>query len=178
MPEVKRAVFLDRDGVLTRALVRDGRPFAPLNLEEFEILDGAAPALARLKRAGFVLLVVTNQPDVDRGRMTPETLEAMHAHLRASLPLDDILVCRCGEDDPDCACYKPRPGLLLDAAARWKIDLTNSFMVGDRWRDIGAGRAAGCRTVFIERHYARDRRPDNPDVIVAGLAEACKYILT
>lgn len=173
-----RAVFLDRDGVLTRAVVRDGRPYAPSTLDAFEILPEAPMATRRFKEAGYLLIVVTNQPDVRRGLIAPSVLDEMHARLRAALPLDDILVCGCQESDPDCRCYKPRPGLLLDAAARWGLDLGASFMIGDRWRDIGAGRSAGCRTIFIDRRYAEDRPPENPDKMVADLAEACDFILS
>ena len=141
----QRAVFLDRDGVLNRAVVRDGKPYPPPSVGEMEIVEGAAASLARLKELGFLLLVVTNQPDVARGTQTIETIEAMHDSMRRTLPLDDFLV--CPHDDRDlCDCRKPRPGLLFQGQAKYGIDLGRSFMVGDRWRDIDAGRAAGCRT--------------------------------
>jgi len=105
-----------------------------------------------LKSAGFLLIAVTNQPEIARGALRIEALEAMHTLLRAHVPLDDIRVCIHDEDD-DCACRKPRPGLLLDAAREWRIDLHQSFMVGDRWKDIDAGYAAGCRTLLIDRGY-------------------------
>lgn len=170
-------VFLDRDGVLTKALVRRGRPYAPRTLEEFEIVPEAPGELAALKGAGFVLVVVTNQPDLARGLLAAEALDEMHRRLKEALPLDDIVVCACQEQDPACTCYKPRPGMLLDAARRWGIDLGRSFMVGDRWRDVGAGRAAGCRTIFIDCEYEHDRRPDSPDHTVRSLAAAREIIL-
>ncbi len=173
---MKRAVFLDRDGVLARALVRDGKAYAPVTPEEMEIEDEAAAALARLKAAGFVLVVVTNQPDVGRGVTRREDVETMHAALRAALPLDDCYVCY--HDDADgCACRKPKPGMLLEAAAAHGIDLAGSFMVGDRWRDVDAGAAAGCRTVWIDRGY-RERAPEHAaDARVETLAAAAQWIL-
>ncbi|MGH6954920.1 MAG: HAD-IIIA family hydrolase, partial [Alphaproteobacteria bacterium] len=129
--------------------------------------------VAQLKAAGLLAIVVTNQPDVGAGRQSTEILGAMHARLRAAMPLDDIRVCTC---DHDCPCYKPRPGLLLDAAREWGIALDRSFMVGDRWRDVGAGRAAGCTTYFIDRGYVEPLR-ERPDFVVADLAEAARHIL-
>ena len=171
-----RAVFLDRDGVLNRAVVRDGKPYPPASAAEMEIVTGAAAALARLKDRGFLLLVVTNQPDVARGTQDLETIQAMHRILREALPLDEFLV--CPHDDRDaCGCRKPAPGLLLEAQARYGLDLRRSFLVGDRWRDVDAGRAAGCRTVFLDFGY-RERGPSAPpDARVASLAEAVDWIV-
>ena len=172
---MKRAVFLDRDGVLTRALVRDGKAYAPVIPAEMEIDAEAPAALARLKAAGFLLVMVTNQPDVARGRTRREDVESMHATLRAALPLDAGFVCY--HDDADaCACRKPLPGMLLEAAAAFGIDLERSFMIGDRWRDIDAGAAAGCRTVWIDRGY-RERGPGHkPDARVDSLHAAADWI--
>ena len=149
---MNRAVFLDRDGVLTRALVREARPTRPCTPAEMEIDADAPVALARLKVAGFLLIVVTNQPDVARGITRREDVEAMHATLRAALPLDAVFVCYHDDEDA-CDCRKPKPGMLLEAAAAHAIDLAESFMVGDRWRDVDAGAAAGCRTIWIDRGY-------------------------
>ena len=173
---MKRAVFLDRDGVLTRALVRDGIAYAPLTPTEMEIDADAPAALARLKAAGFLLVVVTNQPDVARGITRRQDVETMHATLRAALPLDGCFVCY--HDDLDaCACRKPLPGLLLQAAAAHAIDLAESFMIGDRWRDIDAGAAAGCRTIRIDRGY-RERAPEHmPDARADSLRAAADWIV-
>ncbi len=173
---MNRAVFLDRDGVLTRALVRGGKPYAPATLAEMEIDPDAPEALARLKAAGFLLMVTTNQPDVARGITRREDVEAMHSALRDALPLDACFVCY--HDDADaCACRKPLPGLLTQAAAQHDIDPTRSFLIGDRWRDIDAGAAAGCRTILIDRGY-RERPPASaPDVRVPGLREAVDWIV-
>jgi D-glycero-D-manno-heptose 1,7-bisphosphate phosphatase len=172
----RSAVFLDRDGVLNRALVREGKPYAPGKVSDFEILPEAPEGCRRLKSAGFLLIVVTNQPEIARGTQRIETLEEMHALLRARLPVDDIRVCIHDEKD-DCTCRKPRAGLLLDAAREWRIDLHQSFMVGDRWKDIDAGHAAGCRTVLIDRGYRESLRT-TPDYRVDSLEEAVERILS
>jgi D-glycero-D-manno-heptose 1,7-bisphosphate phosphatase len=176
MGQRRRAVFLDRDGVINRAIVRDGRPYPPQQIDDLEILPGVPEALTRLRDAGFRLVVVTNQPDVARGRQRRDVIDAMHASLAASLPVDEFRV--CAHDDGDgCACRKPLPGLLVAAARDADLDLSGSFMVGDRWRDIEAGQHAGCRTIFIDLGYA-ERRPDRPDATVASLPEAVDWILS
>ena len=172
---MKRAVFLDRDGVLNRSVVRAGRPYAPTSLDEFELLPGVLEALTNLRTAGFVLVVVTNQPDLATGRIRPEVAEAIHQKLRALLPIDDIKVCGHVDED-DCSCRKPRPGMLLEAAREWSIDLCRSFIVGDRWRDVSAGKAAGCKTIFVDYGYP-ERLVDAPDFVVTSLQEAVRIIL-
>lgn len=169
------AVFLDRDGVLNRAFVRGGRPYPPARLEDLEILPGVAEACAAMRRAGLLLIVVTNQPDLSRGTQTLAAVDAMNALVRERLQVDDVRV--CPHDDADgCACRKPAPGLLLSAARDWNIALPTSVMVGDRWRDIESGRRAGCKTVFLDRGYS-ERRPESPDLIVAELPDAVLWIL-
>lgn len=170
----RRAVFLDRDGVLNRALVRDGKPYPPARLEELEVLPEVPGALARLRAAGLLLVVVTNQPDVARGEQRREVVLAMHARLAAELPLDAIEA--CFEDGDDAPRRKPNPGMLTDAAARLGIDLRRSFLVGDRWRDVEAGRRAGCTTLFVDRGYSEPLR-SAPDLTVADLGEAADRIL-
>ncbi len=169
------AVFLDRDGVLNRPVLRDGKPHAPRTLEEFELLPGVEAAARRLKDEGFALVLVTNQPDVAKGTLTRETVAAMHDRLLARVPLDAIKVCWCIEGEA-CDCYKPKPGMLLEAAAELDLDLARSFMVGDRWRDVGAGRNAGCYTIFIDRGYAESLR-GAPDAVCADLGEAAEVIV-
>ncbi|MEO5337796.1 MAG: HAD family hydrolase [Magnetospirillum sp. WYHS-4] len=172
---MKPAVFLDRDGVLVRPVVRDGKPYAPLAADDMELLPGAAAAVARLKKAGFFLVVVTNQPDVARGDLDRAVVETMHARLLDWLPLDAVRT--CWHDDRDgCSCRKPKPGLLLDAAADFAIDLAASYMVGDRWRDVEAGLAAGVRTVFIDYGWS-EKRPPAPDFVVGSVAEAAAIVL-
>jgi D-glycero-D-manno-heptose 1,7-bisphosphate phosphatase len=172
---MKRAVFLDRDGVINQAVVRDGKPYAPASLADFALCPGVPEAVRSLHDAGFRLIVATNQPDVGAGRQSRERVEEIHAHLRATLPLDDIKVCYHTDAD-GCACRKPKPGMLLDAADQWQIDLASSVMVGDRWRDVDAGKAAGCRTILIESGYD-ERRAEGFDASVPSLLDASRLIL-
>ena len=176
MSAAPRAVFLDRDGVLNRVIVRDGKPYPPSSLDQLEIVEGAAAGLARLKDLGFLLFVVTNQPDVARGTQTIEAVQAIHGAMRQTLAIDEFLI--CPHDDRDgCQCRKPSPGLVLEAQQRYGIDLSRSFLVGDRWRDIDAGHAAGCRTVWLDRNY-RERGPSaSPDARVASLPDAVDWIV-
>ena len=171
-----RAVFLDRDGVLNEPVIREGRPYPPSKLEDLKIYPAASAALARLKHAGFVLLVVTNQPDVVRGTQARQTVEEMNAKIGAILPVDGFFV--CWHDNADnCDCRKPKPGLLLSAAAQHQIDLQSSFLIGDRWRDIDAGAAVGCRTVLVDHDY-RERLPKHaPDFRANSLQQAVDWII-
>jgi D-glycero-D-manno-heptose 1,7-bisphosphate phosphatase len=172
----RRAVFLDRDGVLVRALVRNGRPFSAQKPEDFVILPGAAEACAALRRAGLMTIVVTNQPDIARGHLAAEVLSMMHDELVDRLSIDAVLFCP-HDDDDGCSCRKPAPGLLVEAARRWNIALSESVMVGDRWGDIEAGLRAGCRTVFVDAGY-REQQPKAQNLTVECLSEAVPWILT
>lgn len=173
----KSAVFLDRDGVINRALVREGRPYPPASIEEFILLPGVPEACQKLKQAGFLLVVATNQPDVGRGTLAHEAVEAIHEHLCRLLPIDRVEVSYApgGEQPPD-EFRKPRPGMLRQAATVLGIDLKKSFMVGDRWRDIDCGHAAGCTTILIDYGYAEELRQP-PDYRVQSLLEASDIIL-
>jgi D-glycero-D-manno-heptose 1,7-bisphosphate phosphatase len=172
----RRAVYLDRDGVLNRAIVRAGKPYPPKGVDELEILPSVAEALTRLKAAGYRLVVVTNQPDVGRGTMAPEAVAAIHARMADMLPLDAIEVClHAGTEN--CDCRKPKPGMLLRDSAAHGVDMRQSFMVGDRWRDIDAGAAAGCRTILIEAGYDERAPTHPPDRVCRSLVEAADWIL-
>lgn len=171
----KPAVFLDRDGVINANLERNGRPVAPRSLAEFRLLPGVEESVRRLKRRGYLVIVVTNQPDVADGLTPRATVDAMHDIIRAKLAVDDIRTC-VHNDAAGCDCRKPKPGMILKAAAEHEIDLASSYVVGDRWRDVAAGRAAGCSTVFIDYGYKQDG-PNHPDVVVRSLAEATERIL-
>jgi D-glycero-D-manno-heptose 1,7-bisphosphate phosphatase len=153
---VKRAVFLDRDGVINRPITRSGKPYPPLDIRDFELLPGVIEACQRLKEAGFYIIVVSNQPDVGRGVAIREKIEAIHKKMCAELPIDRVEVCYDGKDDSEFR--KPNPGMLLRAAAALDVDLRASFMVGDRWRDVDCGHAAGCTTIFIDRGYTEPLR--------------------
>ena len=162
---MERAVFLDRDGVINRAIVRDGKPYSPRNIEELEILPEAFEGLKRLHHAGFIIIVVTNQPDVARGVQTRDMVEKINTMIRIKLPIDGFFVCYHDNSD-NCSCRKPKPGALLQAAKQFGLNLKDCFMVGDRWSDIEAGKSAGCKTIFIDYHYKEkdvksDYRTDN-----------------
>ncbi len=172
----QRAVFLDRDGVLNRSILRNGKPHPPASLAELEVTPGAKQALDSLKASGYKLLVVTNQPDIARGITTARTVEEINRRIACDLPVDDIFVCAHTDED-HCECRKPKPGMLKDASRRHNVDLASSFMVGDRWRDIEAGQNAGCRTILIDDGY-KEREPARPpDARVKSLAEAVDWIL-
>lgn len=173
---MRPAVFLDRDGVLNRTFVRGNVSHPPQTLAEFELLPGVEAATRKLAEAGFPLVVVTNQPDVARGIQSRAIVEEMNEVLRRTLPVLDVLTCYhdCADD---CVCRKPRPGMLLDAAERWRLDLARSLMVGDRWSDVEAGQAAGCRAVLIVTPLSGLERC-KPDYCVSSLAEAADWILT
>ena len=170
------AVFLDRDGVINQPVIVDNKPFPPKSIKQFVLLPRVGEALDLLKQAGFFLSVVTNQPDVGRGTLGKDAVEAIHAHLLEALPLDDIRVCYDDGKRVHSNNRKPNPGMLLDAAAQFSLDLSRSFMIGDRWRDIEAGLNAGCKTIFIDYQYAESLlRP--PDYIVENLWDAATLIL-
>lgn len=172
----RRAVFLDRDGVINEARIEDGKPYPPVNLDELHIIPEAREALADLRRHGFLLIVVTNQPDVSRGTQRRETVEEINQALGAALPLDQFLVCYHDAQD-NCDCRKPRPGLLLRAADEQRIDLQRSYMVGDRWRDIDAGHNAGCQTILIDYAYNEQGPKRKPTATVKSLREAADAII-
>jgi D-glycero-D-manno-heptose 1,7-bisphosphate phosphatase len=169
----QRAVFLDRDGVINRAVFRDGRPTSPRNLAEFEIEDGVEESLKRLRAVGFKLFVVTNQPDIARGLMPRESLRLMTDRIMATLAVDEVRV--CPHDDRDrCGCRKPNPGMLLELACEHGVELGGSYLIGDSWKDTSAASAAGCRSIILDRPY---NQGDPANFRVANLAEAVNLIL-
>lgn len=169
-----KAVFLDRDGVLNEAIVKNGKPYSPASLAELIIPEDVQAALQLLKSLGYLLIGATNQPDVARGTATRSTVETINQQLMQCLPLDDIRVCY-HDDNDNCHCRKPAAGLLLQAACDFKINLKNSFMIGDRWKDIAAGQQAGCKTIWLNKNY-QETAPKQPDFIVTSLYEAAIWV--
>jgi D-glycero-D-manno-heptose 1,7-bisphosphate phosphatase len=170
----RRAVFLDRDGVLNAAVMRDGRPLPPATIHQVVIIDGVRDACRRLSDAGLLLIMVTNQPDIARRTTSWAAVDSINGHLADELGLDAVFV--CPHDDADgCSCRKPAPGLLVDAAARLGVDRTASVMVGDRWRDIEAGRRAGVTTVWVRSEYD-ERAPVAPDHVVDSLLDVVPLV--
>ncbi|MEP4379687.1 MAG: HAD-IIIA family hydrolase [Alphaproteobacteria bacterium] len=170
-----RAIFLDRDGVLIRTDVREGRPYAIRKSADLEYLPGAREAVQRARELGFLTVVVTNQPDVARGLADRSEVDAMHAQLTSALGVDDVQAC-FEIEGPDSRRYKPRPGMLLDAAEQFGIDLEESYLIGDRWRDIDAGQAAGCFSIFIDCGYDEELRQP-PDAVVSDITSAMDLIV-
>lgn len=172
---MNKAIFLDRDGVVNQVNIVDGKPYPPKDITELILLPKVNEALQLLKEAGYLLIVITNQPDVVRGKTKIETVEAINQFLKDSLPIDDIFTCY-HDDIENCNCRKPKPGNILKAANRHNINIQNSFMIGDRWRDIEAGESAGCKTFFINYSY-KEKQPKVYSYKVKSLYEATKIIL-
>jgi D-glycero-D-manno-heptose 1,7-bisphosphate phosphatase len=169
----ERAVFLDRDGVINKVILCDGKPYSPRKYDEFVLNDGIREAVCKMKELGYKILVVSNQPDVARGEITQGILDLMTQKMRWELSVDEIYI--CPHDDPHgCSCRKPKPGMLIQAAEKWKIDLASSFLIGDTWKDIEAGKAAGCRTILLDAPYNQDVQCD---FRVNSLSEAVSVIL-
>lgn len=177
---VRPAIFLDRDGTLNHQVIREGKPYPPQTVDEFTLFDGVPAACARLRAAGFVLVVATNQPDVGRGTQTIEVVEAMHAKLQRLVPdITRVEVCYApglDKNAPPDRRRKPEPGMLIDAANTLGLDLARSWMIGDRWRDIDCGKRASVRTVFIDFGYAEELR-EAPDFAVKTFTEAAEAVL-
>jgi D-glycero-D-manno-heptose 1,7-bisphosphate phosphatase len=173
--QMKPAVFLDRDGVLNEAVVIDAKPYPPQDADCLTIPEGVRETLERLKAADFLLICLTNQPDVARGKRTLENVLRMNQKIRDSLPLDDLFVCLHDNED-HCACRKPKPGMLLDAARKWEIDLAASWIIGDRASDVAAGYAAGCRAIFLDFDYV-EPKPAKADFTARNLPDAVEFIL-
>jgi D-glycero-D-manno-heptose 1,7-bisphosphate phosphatase len=172
---MRQAVFLDRDGVINRPSIRERKPYAPRCLEELELLPGVPEALRALKAGGYCLVVVTNQPEIARGTMQMSMVDCMNDRLKSVLALDAILTCP-HDDDDRCQCRKPLPGLITQAARELRVECTASYMIGDRWRDIEAGRRAGCKTLFVDCGYD-EQAPESCDFRVGSLLDAARIIL-
>jgi D-glycero-D-manno-heptose 1,7-bisphosphate phosphatase len=170
------AVFLDRDGVINRAMIWDGKPYPPAQLDDFEILPGSVTSLSRLAAFGYVLIGITNQPDVARGTQSREMVESFNRLIQSRLPVRQIFVCY--HDNADrCDCRKPKPGLILQAANEYGLDLSRSWMVGDRWKDIAAGQSLGLKTIFVDYHYAEAYEGLPADFTVVDTSELADIIL-
>lgn len=170
-----KAVFLDRDGVINQLIIRNGKAQAPYTLEEFALFPGVEQACLDLKAAKFLLVVVTNQPDVSRGWTTVESVDLINGKIRELLPIDAIEICFHTDVD-QCHCRKPLPGMLVEASKRLNIDLTRSFMVGDRYGDIAAGIKAGCTTILVGPGDQQGNHPD-PHFRAPSLWESSRWIL-
>ena len=164
---MKKAISLDRDGVINKTVIKEGLPFSPPSFVQLEILPGVKESISKLQKLNFVCLVVTNQPDVSRGKIEKKTVIKMNNYLKNEIKLDDIFVCY-HDDHDNCKCRKPKPGLLLEASKKWDIDLNKSYMIGDRWKDIEAGKSAGCKIIFIDCNY-KETKTKNPNFTIDSL---------
>ena len=171
---MKKAIFLDRDGVINKTVIRNGLHDAPFTLDELKVLPYVKESILILKELNFLCVVVTNQPNVSRGKVTKSSVLEINNHLKIETKFDDIFVCY-HDDIDNCNCRKPKAGLLIEASKKLDINLKKSFMVGDRWRDIGAGNNAGCKTIFIDYKY-NEIKPDNPDFTTDSLINAAAII--
>ena len=171
-PIPNRAIFLDRDGVINKVLFRDGLPVSPRSIEELVLNDGIREAVSEFRKHGFKIIVITNQPDIARRKVPVEALDGMTRQMKQELPIDDVFMC-LHDDGDECSCRKPKPGLLLQAAQKWDIYLPESFFIGDTWKDVEAGRSAGCKTVLLDASYNQEVAPD---LRVKSLSEAVEMI--
>ncbi|MEE2704899.1 MAG: HAD family hydrolase [Pseudomonadota bacterium] len=170
------SVFLDRDGVIVKTHIRNNKPFAVNKVDDLVILPGVKEAIERLKKLNFLVIVVTNQPDISKGLININTLDQMHEILMSELAIDDIKFCPHLPEN-NCSCRKPKPGMLLKASSEHLIDLKNSYMIGDRISDIEAGNNAGCKTIFIDYKYAETKGEKiGTDMIVKSLPHAADLI--
>jgi D-glycero-D-manno-heptose 1,7-bisphosphate phosphatase len=170
---MKSAIFFERDGVLSVARTERHYQVTPLTLEEFQVNQMALPALERLKAAGFVLIATTNQPGLSRGTLSRRELDRMHALLRRTFPLDDVLVCPHDETD-HCPCRKPAAGLFTEAAFKWQLDLERSFVISDKWQDARAARTVGCTSMMIQSPWMG---PGHHDFVLGGIGAVADKIL-
>jgi len=171
-----KAIFLDRDGVLNKTIFRDGKPRAPYIIEDFALFDGVIEAVQSFKKAGYLTVIVTNQPDVNRGWVSRESVEMINLEITKLVQIDSVKICYHDNKD-SCLCRKPAPGMLLEAARELNIDLSQSFMIGDRYSDVEAGHLAGCRSLLVGEGDAQGAVKD-PVARVQSLLEASQWILT
>ncbi len=174
--EISNAVFLDRDGIINRAIVVDGKPYAPRDLKDFHFYPAVQQEISRLRSYGFVIVVVTNQPDVGNRLVEKELVEKMHDRMEQELGIDCVKTCFHSQTE-NCDCRKPEPGMLLEAAQDLNLGLPDSFIIGDRKSDVEAGKAAGCKTIFVDRGYRPEEKTDTADITVLSLTEAVNFIL-
>ena len=171
---MRKAFFFDRDGVLNKSIVKLGKPYSPNNFDELQITDGAKHIIQYLKNKNFVIIVVTNQPDVKRKKVSKTFVEKIHSFLKKELLFDDLYVCY---DDKDFSFFrKPKPGMIFKAQKKWNIDLKKSFLIGDRNKDIIAGISAGVKTIFLDNNYF-EKKPIFSHYRIRYLKELKKIVL-
>ncbi len=171
-----KAVFLDRDGVINQPIVINDHPFPPSMVNGLEIYPDVLESCELLKSLGFLLIIATNQPDVARHTISLPEVEKINKEIMMQLPIDDIMMC-CHDNDDNCSCRKPLPGLLLKAGNDWNIDFLDSYMIGDTSKDIEAGYRANCSTILIEKDYYQGEMKYQPDYVALSFFEAVQWII-
>lgn len=171
---MNKAVFFDRDGVLNSAIVKNGKPYSPSSLDEFHIESSAFEVINKLKNLGFLTFIVTNQPEIARGTIKLQVVETMNTLLEKSLGIDRSYICAHDSQD-QCGCRKPKPGMLLQAAEEFDLNLSECFLVGDRWKDIESGNSVGCTSFYLDKDY-NEPMPSLPYIKITQLAEILQHI--
>lgn len=170
---MKLGVFIERDGVLNQVRLNGQTQVSPTTLADFKVNEEAAPLLKRLKDAGLLIFVTTNQPGIARGYLSRRELDYMHDQLRRKLPIDDLLLCPHDEADR-CPCRRPKPGLIKEARYKWQLNLDRSFVISDKWQDAEAARAAGCTSLLIDSPWIGNV---HHDFVLPDLASVVEKIL-
>ena len=171
---VRRAIFLDRDGVINKAVIREGRPYPPVNWNEFSWVNGIQDVTQKLKEAGYLLFCVTNQPDVGRGLQDRSMIEAFHKYILESLPLEKIYTCYDYSNNNPLR--KPKPGMIFELRKKYHLNLEDCWVVGDRWKDIDAGNTAGCQTIFLDYGYDETLK-SSPDYVISDLRQLIPLVI-
>jgi len=171
-----KAIFLDRDGTINKLVHgrEDPKHVCPWYYAEFELIDGVEDAIKKFRSLGYSLHLVTNQPDVDDGYTTEETMDAIHSYIKNNLKLDTIQAART-RNTPE---YKPNPGMLNKIIKEWSVTTERSWMIGDSWKDIVAGDCAGVRTIYLGDIYSAPEKYMHiiPDFYAEDLLEAATII--
>ena len=171
---MKKAIFLDRDGIINHVKIINGKPHPPSNLSEFLIMPNIQEFLELTHKNNYLNIIITNQPDVSRGKISASAVEEINTHIKKKLKVDDIYT--CFHDDKDfCECRKPKPGNIIKASMNYQIDLSNSYMIGDRWRDIESGQKAGCKTIYVDYNYD-EAKPTTYDFKVNSVKELKRIV--
>jgi D-glycero-D-manno-heptose 1,7-bisphosphate phosphatase len=152
-----KALFFDRDGILNEAVVINNKPYPPSS-KKLVIIPQSIRDLTEFFINDYLLIGITNQPDVARGTQNKLVVEEINCYLKYELNLTDIFTCY-HDDKDNCNCRKPKPGMILQAQKIYDIDLANSFLVGDRWRDVECGRNASVKTIFVNFNY-NEKKPE------------------
>ena len=171
---LNKAIFLDRDGVINKSIIANGKPYAPLLFEDFVFYEDTKKAIVVIQSLDYKTIIVTNQPEINKGNLNHEELKRMNDRIYNELKIDDIFVCEHTSEE-DCDCRKPKPGMILNASKKHNIDLSQSFLIGDRYKDIESAHAAGCNSIFIDRKYS-EKFPNKQIKSVSSFYEAAIFI--